>query len=419
MKIIHIYDEHGRVFPGVGSVPYIVYNIAKYTTAKGHDVTVLERRWDGLDYKEELEGIKFERFDLHFCSSISRKEPTRKLIKSPIGLLRFILSRTEFALKTLRYLKKNNFDIVTVYFPFAAVILVTLSRKLRKKMIYGEMIGEIKKRLKLGSMKDTPLLFRFIPPDLYLMRRVRKVVMQNKEVRAELVSAGKIEPEKVTAISLGVDTSEFYPDISIDNVKKRYGLSDKTTAIVLFASEIVPRKGVEYLVRAADIIVNQLNYKDTLFLLKGKAYEKEYLESIRKLIEEYKLEENVKMILGYIPLEDVKRLYVASNIYVLPSLEEPCPTSLLEPLACGKPLVGTNIGGIVTMIRDGWNGFLVEPANEKQLADKIKYLIDHPEEWEERGRNSRKLAEEEFDWRKIAEKYLGVYEEVKGQENRK
>ena len=414
MKIIHVFDEDARVFPGEGgSVPYLVYNIAKYTAVKGHDVTILERRWKGLDYREEIEGIKFERIDVHFCSSISRKELTRELVKSPVGLLRFVLDRTEFAFKALRYLKKNNFDIVTVYFPFAAVILVTVSRKLRKKVIYGETIGEVKKRLKLGSSKDIPLLFNFFSPDLYLMRRVRKVVMQNEKVRAELISAGKIEPEKATAISLGVDTSEFYPDISIDSVKERYGLSDKTTATVLFASEIIPRKGVEYLVRAADIIVNQLNYEDTLFLLKGKAYEKEYLECIRKLIEEYKLEENVKMILGPIPHEDVKRLYVASDIYVLPSLEEPCPTSLLEPLACGKPLVGTNVGGIVTMIKNGWNGFLVEPANEKQLAEKIKHLIDHPEKWEEMGRNSRKLAEDEFDWRKIVEKYLKVYEEVK------
>jgi UDP-N-acetylglucosamine:LPS N-acetylglucosamine transferase len=201
MKVLHIYDEHGRVFPGVGSVPYIVYNIAKYTTAKGHDVTVLERRWDGLDYKEEIEGIKFERVDLHFCSSISRKEPTRKLIKSPIGLLRFILSRTEFAFKALGYLKKNNFDIVTVYFPFAAVILVTLSRKLRKKMIYGEMIGEVKKRLKLDSAKKASIWFKIFSPDLYLMKRVRKVVMLTESVRSELVATGRIETEKLVVIS--------------------------------------------------------------------------------------------------------------------------------------------------------------------------------------------------------------------------
>lgn len=413
MKILHIYDEHERVFPGEGSGPYIVYNIAKYTAAKGHDVTVLERRWKDLDYREEIEGIKFERIDLHFCSSISREEPPRKIIKSPIGLLRFILDRTEFALKTLRYLKKNDFDVVTVYFPFAAVILVTLSRKVRKKMIYREMIGEVKKRLKLGSTKNIPLLFRFISPDLYLMKRVGKVVMLTERVMSELVSAGKIEPEKVITVPLGVDTSEFYPDISLDNIKEKYGLNDKTT--VLFASEIIQRKGVEYLVKAANIVVNQLGYKDTLFVLKGKVSEKEYLEEIHKLIEEYKLEGNVKMILGHIPqFEDVKKLYVASDIYVLPSLEDNMPTSLLEPLACGKPLVGTDIGGIAPMIKNSWNGFLVEPANEKQLAEKIKYLLDHPEKWEEMGKNSRRLAEEEFDWKKIVEKNLKVYEEVVG-----
>jgi glycosyltransferase involved in cell wall biosynthesis len=171
---------------------------------------------------------------------------------------------------------------------------------------------------------------------------------------------------------------------------------------------------VEYLVRAANIVVNLLGHKDVLFLLKGKVFEKEYLERIHKLIEEYKLEENVKTITGFLPFEDVKKLYIASDIYVLPSLEEPCPTSLLEPLACGKPLVGTDVGGIALMIKEGWNGFLVEPANEEQLAEKIRYLIDHPEKWGKMGKNSRKLAEEEFDWRKIAEKYLKVYEEVRG-----
>ena len=412
MNILHIYDEGERVFPGEGSGSFIVYNIAIYTAAKGHNVTVLERRWKGLDYREEIEGIKFERIDLHICSSISRKDRPDKLIKSPTGLLRFILDRTEFAFKVLRYLRENDFDVIQVYTPFAPVILVTLSRKPRKKMIYREQIGDEGARLKLAPKRDIPLLFRIFSPDLYLMRRVKRVIMEHERRKSRVVSSGKVKPGNISAVSNGVDTSEFNPDIDIGNIKERYGLNDKTT--VLFASDIIPRKGVEYLVRAANIIVNQLGYKDVLFLLKGKLSEKEYLESIRKLIEDYKLEKNVKMILVHLPREDVKKLYVASDFYVLPSLEEGSPTSLLEPLACGKPVVGTNVGGIITIIKEGWNGFLVEPANEKQLADKIKYLIDHPEKWEGMGRNSRKLAEEEFDWKKIAEKYLEVYEEIKG-----
>lgn len=409
MKILHIYDEHVRVFPGEGSVPYIVYNIAKYTAARGCDVTVLERRWKGLDYEEEIEGIKFKRIDLHFCSSISLKEPPQKLIKSPIGLLRFILDRTEFVLKALRYLKKNDFDVIHVHFPFVAIILVAMSGKLGEKMIYGEQIGDEEKRLKLSS--NAPLLFKIFSPDLYLMKRVKKVVILNERRRSRIISAGKIEPEKALVILTGVDTSKFTPGINIGNIKEKYGLTDKIT--ILFASIFIPRKGVEYLVKAANIIVNQFNYKNVLFVLAGILdVEEEYVEMVRKLIEEYKLKENVKIV-GYIPQEDLKKLYVASDVYVLTSLEDGGPTSLLEPLACGKPLVGTNVGGIAPLIRDSWNGFLVEPANEEQLAERIKYLIDHPEKWEEMGKNSRRLAEDEFDWRKIAEKYLEVYEEVR------
>jgi glycosyltransferase involved in cell wall biosynthesis len=81
-------------------------------------------------------------------------------------------------------------------------------------------------------------------------------------------------------------------------------------------------------------------------------------------------------------------------------------------MASGKPLIGSNVGGIPMQIRDGWNGFLVEPGNERQLAEKIKYLIDHSEERERMGKNSRELAEGEFNWSKIAERYLEVYREV-------
>ncbi len=105
-------------------------------------------------------------------------------------------------------------------------------------------------------------------------------------------------------------------------------------------------------------------------------------------------------------------MYVACDIFVLPSFGEGDSIALKEALASGKPLIGTNIGGILAQIEDGWNGFLIEPANEKQLAERIMYLIDNEEERIRMGENSRKLAEEEFDWRKIAERYLEVYREV-------
>jgi len=94
----------------------------------------------------------------------------------------------------------------------------------------------------------------------------------------------------------------------------------------------------------------------------------------------------------------------------LPSLAEGDPLVTLEAMASGKPVIGTRVGGIPHHIRDGWNGFLIDPANEQQLADKIKYLIDNPEERKSMGVNSRKYAEEEFDWSKVAERLLAVYQ---------
>ena len=159
MKIIHIYDGHERVFPGQGSSPYIVYNIAKYTAAKGHDVTILERRWKGLDYREEIEGIKFGRFDVHFCSSVSRKELPQELITSPTGLLRFILDRAEFAVKALLYLKKSDFDVILVHLPIA---VLSSSLNLIGQDIYNNFDSGIRLLTKNLLFGDDKLISKFI-----------------------------------------------------------------------------------------------------------------------------------------------------------------------------------------------------------------------------------------------------------------
>jgi len=81
-------------------------------------------------------------------------------------------------------------------------------------------------------------------------------------------------------------------------------------------------------------------------------------------------------------------------------------------MASGKPVIATKVGGIPKKVRDGWNGFLIDPADEQQLAEKIRYLIDNPQERQRMGENSRRYAEEKFDWQKVAEKLLLVYHDI-------
>ena len=403
MRIIHVYDGHERVFPGEGSVPIVVYYIAKYTAKKGYDVTVLERRWVGTDYEEGIDGIEFVRFDLNICSNVSNKEVVYDLVRKPSGVLRFVLDRTVFALKANKYLKQNDFDVVHVHLPFAANILININRKLREKMVYTAHIGEEKKRFALDP--SAPLVLKLFSPDLYLMKRIKKSVVLNEPLKEKLINKG-IEEEKLEVVPNGIDVDEFnLSKEEVERVKRKYGLNDDKV-VVMFSGSITPRKGVIHLVKAVEMIDDD---KILLLIVGSPNVDREYA----KMVVDYVKKKNINAkFTGFVPYEDLKALYSACDIFVLPSFEEGDPIALKEALASGKPLVGSNVGGIPMQIRDGWNGFLVEPGDEKQLTEKIKYLVENEEERERMGRNSRVLAEEEFDWRMIAEKYLKVYEYI-------
>ena len=95
---------------------------------------------------------------------------------------------------------------------------------------------------------------------------------------------------------------------------------------------------------------------------------------------------------------------------MVPSITDLGPRVQLEAMASGKPVVGTKVGTMPVWIKNGQNGFLVDPEDERQLAARIKYLIDNPSEAKEMGAYGRKLTEEQFSSDMIAERLLQVYQ---------
>lgn len=408
MKILHIFDDYGtpgeRAFPGEGSVSSIVYYLAKYAAKMGHEVTILERDHRVLPEKEDIDGIRFDRFRVGKLPAAPYK-----LIKSPIGFFRLLVDGFRVARKIGRFIAENDFNVIHVHFPFAVSILVTFNKKIREKVVYTAHIGEETKRFNLAF--GSPLALRFFSPDLYLMRRARKSVILNEPLKRKLALKG-IREDSLEVIPNGVEVDDYrgFNEDEIKRVKEKYGVTDGTT--VMFAGTITPRKGVETLMKAAEMIIYLQGRRDILFLLVGNlSIDKDFAEKTKKYVRSRSLENNVKFT-GFVSYEDLKVLYAACDIFVLPSFEEGFPIVLSEAMASGKPLIGTNVGGIPMQIRNGWNGFLVEPGNEKQLVEKIVHLLDHPAERRVMGNNSRRLAEGEFDWRKISEMYSEIYKEV-------
>jgi len=403
MNILHVYDEYGPVLGG-GSAPTVVYNLSRTMVKWGHNVTVVERKHGDEPCLEYVEGIEFVRIEAK-----KRVPFPAKGLESPLGIMKLLADGVEFAFKVKKFLRENNdFDVVHVHFPLGNSVLATIDKEICGRMIYTAHVGEEGKRFNLTS--STPLVLRLFSPDLYLMKRVKKSVVLNKPLKDRLVERG-ISEERVVVIPNGISVGDFgnFDRETIGKVKEKYNLYSYE-AIVMFAGSITPRKGVDYLVRAGERIIKENN--NVLFLLVGSPkYNREFSKKLIEYVKHNNLNGNIKFT-GFIPYEDLKVLYSVCDVFVLPSFGEGDPIALKEALASGKPLVGSNIGGISVQIKHGWNGYLVEPGNEKQLAEKIFYLIEDREVRKRMGRNSRKLAEEEFDWSIITKKYLKVYKEL-------
>jgi glycosyltransferase involved in cell wall biosynthesis len=202
--------------------------------------------------------------------------------------------------------------------------------------------------------------------------------------------------DKIIVIPNGIDLALF--DTTVSTLK---GHEDEVH--IMWVGRMVEVKGLEYLIHAMRIVVTR--YPQSKLILIGTGPLKAKLE---RLVGDLSLDKNITFT-GSVNHSDVPLYLKEADIFVLPSLSEGFPVVILEAMAAGKPVVASNVRGIPDAVTDGVTGFLVEPENYEQLAEKIVYLIEHPEEGERMGKAGRKLVEERFTWAKIAEEIIRIY----------
>ena len=404
MRIVQVSVGSVRMPPKEGSAPLqVIFNTSKQLAKMGQEVIILDRKYSKHDPAiEQIEGVQVTRL----------KALQLPAVRKP-SFIRFVLAELNaliFALTVSNYLRKNGsrIDVIHLHLTSVGLVVSILNRNLRGKMFYTCHLGEWQMtRARMGVFERLNL---FLDP--YLMRRVKKVIALNFSARDSFISVGKVNPDNVAVLPNGVDINLFNPDVEgKNNAIKKYVLGGRL--VVLFVGRLARIKGVEHLIRAADKLVNDFGCRDVLFVLVGPsafdATEKPIrMGKLLSYIKEHNLDKNV-LLTGSLMLEEVRSLYAACDIFVLPSLTESGPIVTLEAMACGKPIIATRVGDTTHQIREGWNGFLIERGNEKQIAEKIKYLIDNPEERKRMGENSRKYAVEEFDWSKIAGRLAEAY----------
>ena len=404
MRIVQVSVGSVRMPPQEGSAPLqVIFNTSKHLARMGHEVLILDRRYHRYDPPvERVEGVEIVRL----------RAPMVQFGRAPASL-RFVLAELSaalFALAVSRYLRRSasNIDIIHLHLTSIGLIVSLLDRGLRNKMFYTCHLSQW--ALAAGALRVSERVHLLL--DSHLMRRVRKVVALNETARKSFLSFGRVKADRIVVLPNGVDTDFFNPNLEIKGAVTRYGLEGKL--VVLFVGRFASIKGVEYLIRAAYILVRESGCRDAVFVFAGPyAYagvdEAIDMKQLFDYIKHHRMEDNI-VFTGALPLEEVRVLYAACAIFVLPSLAEGDPLVTLEAMASGKPVIGTRVGGIPNQIREGWNGFLVDPANERQLAERIKHLVENPDERRRMGTNSRQRAVEEFGWGAVAEKLLAAYQ---------
>jgi len=105
-------------------------------------------------------------------------------------------------------------------------------------------------------------------------------------------------------------------------------------------------------------------------------------------------------------------MYSASDVFVLPSLEDNLPNTMIEALACGTPVVGFDAGGIPEAVRPGETGLLARVGDAEDLAGKIEWIVTHAEERDVMSRNAAAAARREYTDEQQAERYVKIYREM-------
>jgi len=175
---------------------------------------------------------------------------------------------------------------------------------------------------------------------------------------------------------------------------------------LLYVGRLDRQKGIEFLLRAMSLIIKE--FPMTRLDIIGDGPEK---KKLKQAIKELEIENNITFV-GWVQNNSTEKYYNKSTIVVVPSVwEEPFGLVGIEAMSVGRPVIASRVGGIPEWLDDGETGFLVDPGNPEQIAEKVIQLLSNRELLKQMGKNARKKAEQ-FSIEKHADKIEKVYEEL-------
>ena len=371
MRILIVSDFFVPHYPGGGERRY--FEIGKRLIERGWEVDLVCMKIKGVKEKEDVNGIK-----VHHIGPVIDDPPKRSLINF-----------AHFILAVILWILGHDYDIIDAQ-TYAPLLPAFIASRI-KGMPMIATIHDVSSTYPDQWIQSSKLAK--VAEKILLRLPFDRIITVSNTTRDALIKDYGIDPRRVEVIHNGVDLP------LIDSIR-----ASKVPGTLIFVGRLAPHKHVDHLLK----IVKELKDEIPNIKLKviGDGVEKNRL---LKLVKDYKIEDRVSFYMN-LEYSDVIFHMKRSSILVLPSTREGFGMVLAEANACYRPVIAYKSGGVVEVIKDGENGFLVEPLNLESLREKIKTLLLDDKLQERMGRKGRRIVEEKFNWDKIIEKIMRVYD---------
>jgi phosphoheptose isomerase len=247
-----------------------------------------------------------------------------------------------------------------------------------------------------------------------IVRVADRVIAECPQDEEDLIRLYNADPSRISIVPCGFDRTEFWP-LSKPLARVALGLG-ADERVLLQLGRMVPRKGVETVIRAVARLRERHDLQVRLLVVGGESEEPDatVTPEIGRLIQ-IAAEEGVTEQVTFVGRRDRDRLkyyYSAADLFVTTPWYEPFGITPLEAMACGTPVIGANVGGIKFSVRDGETGYLVPPRDPDALAERVAHLYAHPKLLSLFRRQSITRVNDLFTWERVSRAMAEVYEEV-------
>lgn len=292
-------------------------------------------------------------------------------------------------------LKKSNFGMDIIHSPENATLFMRICQK---KVITVHDITPF-----LFPESFSPLtLFRYRLLFKRTLKTADKIISDSHSTKKDLMNHFNVPDDKISVVHLGIDEKFRVLDMNdVDRIRTKYSLNDP---FILYVGTLEPRKNISTLIKAFYKIKNKNSiHKLVIAGKKGWKY-----KNVFNIIDELHLQNEI-IFVDYVPYEDLPGLYNAADLFVYPSLYEGFGLPPLEAMACGTPVITSNVSSLPEVV--GNAAIMFDPHDVEELANSMCAILNNEISKKDLIKNGLEQVKK-FSWKRCAEETLQVYYNV-------